>query len=76
MPYESIIVERKERVGMITLNRPQQFNTFNTALADELCKALLELEMDKDVRVVVLRGLLLLRFLIGLLGCRVVNVRE
>jgi len=56
MPYESIIVERRERVGMITLNRPQQFNTFNTSLADELCKALLELEMDKAVRVIVLRG--------------------
>ncbi len=56
MPYESIIVERKERVGIITLNRPQQFNTFNTALADELCKGLLELEMDKAVRVIVLKG--------------------
>jgi enoyl-CoA hydratase len=44
MPYESIIVERRERVGMITLNRPQQFNMFNIALADELCKALTELE--------------------------------
>jgi len=42
MPYESIIVERRERVGMIALNRPQQFNAFDTALADELCKALLE----------------------------------
>lgn len=56
MPYESIIVERRERVGIIILNRPQQFNTFNTALADELCRALLELETDKTVRVIVLRG--------------------
>ena len=56
MPYESIIVERRDRVGIITLNRPQQFNTFNTALADELCKALVELETDKTVRVVVIRG--------------------
>ena len=56
MPYNSIIVERRDGVGMITLNRPQQFNTFNTALADELCKALLELEMDKAVRVVVIKG--------------------
>jgi enoyl-CoA hydratase/carnithine racemase len=56
MPYESIIVERRELVGIITLNRPQQFNTFNTALADELCKALLELEMNKAVLVIVIRG--------------------
>jgi hypothetical protein len=46
MSYQSVLVERKERVGIIILNRPDQFNTFNTALAQELCKALLELEMD------------------------------
>jgi len=56
MPYESIMVERKEHVGIITFNRPNQFNTFNTPLANELCNALLELEMDQAVRVIVLRG--------------------
>ena len=56
MSYENIIVERKDLAGLIILNRPQQFNTFNTALADELCRALLELEGDKTVRVVVIRG--------------------
>ena len=56
MSYDSVIVERKDHVGMITLNRPNQFNTFNTVLADELCRALMELEVDKAVRVVVLRG--------------------
>ena len=56
MSYQNVIVERRQRVGIITLNRPQQFNTFNTALADELCKALLELEMDKTVLVIVIRG--------------------
>jgi len=56
MSYQSVIVERKDQVGIIILNRPDQFNTFNTALARELCKALLELEMDKAVRVVVIKG--------------------
>jgi enoyl-CoA hydratase/carnithine racemase len=56
MSYQSVIVERKDQVGIIILNRPGQFNTFNTALAQELCKALLELEMDKAVRVVVIKG--------------------
>lgn len=56
MSYENIIVERKDLAGLIILNRPQQFNTFNTALADELCRALLELEGDKTVRVVVIMG--------------------
>jgi enoyl-CoA hydratase/carnithine racemase len=56
MSYQSVIIERKDRVGVIVLNRPDQLNTFNTALADELSKALLELEMDKAIRVIVIKG--------------------
>jgi len=56
MSYESVIVDRKDHVGILILNRPDQFNTFNTALAQEMCKALVELEMDQAVRVVVIRG--------------------
>jgi enoyl-CoA hydratase/carnithine racemase len=56
MSYSCILVERAERVGIITLNRPEQYNTFNTALAQDLCKGLLELETDKTVRVVVVKG--------------------
>jgi enoyl-CoA hydratase/carnithine racemase len=56
MSYENIIVERRDHAGLIILNRPQQFNTFNTALADELCRALLELEGDRSIRVVVIKG--------------------
>ena len=56
MSYQSVIVERKERVGIIVLNRPDQFNTFNTVLAQEMCTALLELEMDESIRVIVVKG--------------------
>jgi enoyl-CoA hydratase/carnithine racemase len=56
MSYECVVVERKERVGIITLNRPEHYNTFNSILAQDLCRALLELETDKTVRVVVIRG--------------------
>jgi enoyl-CoA hydratase/carnithine racemase len=56
MSYECVIVERRDHVGLIILNRPNQFNTFNAALADELCMALMELETDRSVRVVVLKG--------------------
>ena len=56
MAYENVIVERENHVGIIILNRPEQLNTFNTALASELCKALLELENDKNIRVVVLKN--------------------
>jgi len=56
MSYETVQVERQNYVGTVILNRPEQFNTFNTQLAEELCKALLELEEDKSIRVVVVKG--------------------
>jgi enoyl-CoA hydratase/carnithine racemase len=56
MSYESVQVERQDHVGIVTLNRPEQFNTFNTSLAEDLCRALLELEGDKAIRVVVIKG--------------------
>ncbi|MBN2034320.1 MAG: enoyl-CoA hydratase/isomerase family protein [Deltaproteobacteria bacterium] len=56
MAYQNVIVEHKDRVGIIVLNRPTQFNTFNTALAQETCSALLELDADNSVRVIVIKG--------------------
>jgi enoyl-CoA hydratase/carnithine racemase len=56
MKYETIIVERRDRVGIITLNRPDHMNTFSTALARELNGALEELEDEGHIRVVVIKG--------------------
>jgi len=56
MGYENVILEKAEHIGIITLNRPKQYNTFNTALARELNLALVEFEGDKDIRVVVIKG--------------------
>ncbi len=58
MDYENIIVEigADDFVGKITLNRPENLNTFNVPLAKELAHALQALDADKNVRVVILRG--------------------
>jgi len=57
MAYEHILTEIDDRfVGHITLNRPEQLNTFTTPLAEELYQALLELDDDPKVRVVLLKG--------------------
>jgi len=49
-------LERKGHVGIIVLNRPEQLNTFNTAMAQDLNSALDELEKDDEIRVVVVKG--------------------
>lgn len=56
MSGNSVLLGTEDHVGVITLNRPEQFNTFNRALAEELCSALEGMEQDEDVRVVVIKG--------------------
>ena len=52
MSFENIIVEKREAVGLITLNRPQALN----ALVAELGQALDDMEADDTIGCVVLTG--------------------
>jgi len=54
MNYENVLVEKRDQIGFITLNRPQAMNTFNVPFARELNDALWEMEQDPEVRVVVI----------------------
>ena len=56
MKYETVIVERKEHIGIITLNRPEALNVINIQLGEDINDALLELGNDDDIYVVLLRG--------------------
>lgn len=57
MKYEKVIVEiGSEYVAEITLNRPENLNTFDSIMAKELYNALLELDAEQKVRVVLLKG--------------------
>lgn len=57
MSHTHLLTEIGDRfVGVITLNRPEQLNTFNSQLAGELARALKEMDVDPAVRVVLLKG--------------------
>jgi enoyl-CoA hydratase/carnithine racemase len=57
MTYETLIVEIGDGfIGSITLNRPQNFNTFNIPLALELDQALKSLDGNPEVHVVLIKG--------------------
>jgi enoyl-CoA hydratase/carnithine racemase len=54
---KTVIVDMLENhIGEITLNRPDSLNTFTRALASELTAALLQLDGDPAVRVIILKG--------------------
>ncbi len=54
--YQYILVDRDERVGIVTLNRPNELNALNFQLVSELADALEEFERDEAVRCTVLTG--------------------
>lgn len=56
MSYETILLERQDRVALLTLNRPKALNALNAQLIDELNHALDALERDPDVGCIVLAG--------------------
>lgn len=51
-----VILEKKGRVGLITLNRPEVRNAFNMAMIDRWHEALEEANRDDEIRVVVVTG--------------------
>jgi enoyl-CoA hydratase/carnithine racemase len=56
MAYETILLEVKEGVATVTLNRPQRMNAWTPKMAVELSKALAICNETDEVRVVVLTG--------------------
>ena len=56
MTYENIKVETKDRVGLITLHRPNALNALNNALIAELNKALDGFEADEGIGCIVITG--------------------
>ncbi|MGW6421661.1 enoyl-CoA hydratase [Nocardia sp. NPDC055053] len=54
--YDTILLERKNRVGWITLNRPKALNALNTQVLDDIVAALDELERDDEIGAVVITG--------------------
>lgn len=54
--YQYILVERDERVGIVTLNRPKELNALNFRLVQELADALEEFDRDEAIGCIILTG--------------------
>ena len=56
MENEPILVDKQDMIGLITLNRPEEMNTFNVSFAGKLNDALREMDQDDEIRVIVIRA--------------------
>jgi len=55
-PYENILLERRGRVGLITLNRPEALNALNEALMHDVVAGATELDRDTGIGAIVITG--------------------
>ena len=56
MAFNTILMEKKDGVARVTLNRPEVLNALSPLSLSELIAALKEIDGDDSVRVVVLKG--------------------
>jgi enoyl-CoA hydratase len=56
MPYETILVERRGRVGLITLNRPKALNALNAQVIGEIEAALSDLDAHEQIAAMIITG--------------------
>jgi enoyl-CoA hydratase len=56
MSYQTLLYEKLDHIGLITLNRPERLNAINRTMLRELQSACVAVEQDDDIRAVVLTG--------------------
>jgi len=58
MSYTTIIVDKKteEKLGIITLNRPEVRNAINQTVREELGRVIADMETDVNVRAIIITG--------------------
>lgn len=55
MGYENILLNKEDKISIITINRPESLNALNAKTISELSSALNELDSDQSCRVLFLR---------------------
>jgi enoyl-CoA hydratase len=56
MPYETLLYEKRQRIGSVTLNRPTVLNAQSPEMFDELAQVFDDIKRDPAVGVVILTG--------------------
>ena len=56
MNFENILVEKENRIAIVTINRPSKLNALNKITINELHEVLKGLADDNEIRVIILTG--------------------
>jgi enoyl-CoA hydratase/carnithine racemase len=56
MAFTNLILEKNELIGTLTLNRPEKLNAMTPQLIAEFSDAIIQIEKDPEIKVVIIRG--------------------
>lgn len=56
MDYQNIIIEKRDKVGIVRLNRPKALNALNDQLMNELGDALVKFDADEQIGCIIITG--------------------
>lgn len=56
MAYQTLLFQKENGIGTVTINRPQAANALNDQAYDELLQVFMEIEKDSEIRVVIITG--------------------
>jgi len=56
MEYKNIMVEKKDKIGVIKINRPKVLNALNIETIKEITQSIGDLEQDQKIKVTILTG--------------------
>src|SRR5438105_3337913 len=56
MTFENVLLEKKNAIAYVTVNRPKVLNALNMATMEELRSAFHDIKADKSIRVVIFTG--------------------
>jgi len=56
MNWEHVLLDKKDHIATITLNRPEKLNAFGGRMRQEIEEVVADVCADKDIRVIVLTG--------------------
>jgi enoyl-CoA hydratase len=56
MSYQYLLYEKRDRIGYVTINRPEKLNALNAATVRELWTVFHEIAHDEEVGVVIVTG--------------------
>src|SRR5436309_11121171 len=56
MSYQNLLIEKINKIAVLTLNKPESLNVFNPSMIEDLTRALQELEKDEKTKIIIITG--------------------